>query len=80
MIICDGFIYRYGGVRILQTFDTNGNVEKHIGQVLTKRNPHFRGAGDNHEHTHVCMKLTQFCLFRSTGYCQWSCIHSVICH
>ena len=50
MIICDGFIYRYGGVRILQTFDTNGNVEKHIGQVLTNRNPHFRGAGDNHEH------------------------------
>ena len=53
MIICDGFIYRYGGVRILQTFDTNGNVEKHIGQVLTNRYPHFRGAGDNHEHTHV---------------------------
>ena len=48
-------IHRYGGVRILNTFDSTGNIETHIERVITNRNPHFNGAGDDNEHdcTHV---------------------------
>ena len=42
-------------MRILNTFDSTGNIETHIERVITNRNPHFNGAGDDNEHdcTHV---------------------------
>ena len=32
-------------MNILQTFNSDGVIEKFVGSVKTQRNPHFRGPG-----------------------------------
>lgn len=53
-----GFIVlRYKGVKVLQTFDSEGVIEHYVGKVKEDRNPHFFGPGHS-SLTHVPSDVT----------------------
>ena len=38
-------LHRYCIVNVLETFDSDGVIERHVGRVRSDRTPHFNGAG-----------------------------------